>query len=146
MKSLILFLLIGLSILYNTKDAVSYARKYCNINDYIYYEYKDSFGYSANFVSRCLKTGGQQLTGCVGLDSKGDIHLISNLRSCLTKKGWKSQKGMPKGFKAGYPFFSENHAKIATYVRENNIKYCSHSNNRCDASINADSSFYYYYL
>ena len=147
MKLIILFLLLELSFSYNTTAAIYYARRYCKTNYYYYNVYPDGYGNSANFVSQCLRAGGQDLDGCAGIDNKGSIPFVSNLRACLTKKGWKSQKGMPKKFKAGYPFFIENmHARICTNIEGNTIRYCSHSNNICDGRVSANSSFYYYYL
>ena len=85
MKYLFLIsLLIGYSLSYSTTKAINYARKYCqNYNpDYKKYANADC----ANFVSQCLIAGGQSLSGCSGLDAKGAIPLVSNLRNCLTKK------------------------------------------------------------
>ena len=146
MKSIILFFLLGLSFSYNANKAVSFARTYCKNYHNSYKNYRDTYGDNSNFVSQCLIAGGQDLNGCIGLDGYGCIYLPNNLKSCLTLKGWKSQKGMPNEFKAGYPFFNGRKGMIATSVEGNTIKYCSHTFDKCDATINADTSFYYYYL
>ena len=142
----ILLLLLGFSFSYNTNNAINYARNYCKNYHNSYSNYKDIYGDNSNYVSQCLIEGGQDLNGCRGLDYDGSIYLPNNLKSCLTLKGWKSQKGIPEEFKAGYPFFKGRRGIIAISVEGNTIRYCSHTNDRCDATINADSSFYYYNL
>ena len=143
MKIILFCLLIVSLSAYNTGNDISYARQYCkNYNTkYIRYDGVDC----ANFVSQCLKAGGQDLSGCAGLDSKGAIPYVPNLQSCLTKKGWKSQKGVPNKFKGGYPFFIPNqHAMIATAVNGKTVTYCGHTNDRCDATLNNQDYLYYY--
>ena len=143
MKTVIFCLLIVSLSAYNRDKAISYARKYCkNYNsDYKKYTGADC----ANFVSQCLKAGGQSLSGCTGLDAKGAIPYVPNLRSCLTKKGWKSQKGVSNKFKGGYPFFIGNdHAMIATAVNGKTVTFCGHTNDRCDATVNNQNYIYYY--
>ena len=143
MKSIIFCLLIVSLSAYSTDKAIKYARKYCkNYNpDYKKYNGADC----ANFVSQCLIAGGQSLKGCNGLDAKGAIPYVPNLQSCLTKKGWKSQKGVPKQFKGGYPFFIPNqHAIIATGVSGKTVTFCGHTNDRCDSTVNNQNYVYYY--
>ena len=142
MKS-ILFLLIGLSISYSTFDAIAYARRYCKVYNSDYDNYYGSD--NANFVSQCLISGGQTLEGCIGLDSKGSIPNISDLKSCLTQKGWKSQIGYTNKFKAGYPFFTNNvDAMLATIVIEKDIRFCGHTGDRCDKQTSGDQYTYFY--
>ena len=144
MKYIIFCLLIAFSLSdYSPAKAVTYARKYCkNYNsDYIKYPGADC----ANFVSQCLKAGGQSLSGCNGLDKKGAIPYVPNLRSCLTKKGWKSQQGVPKKFKAGYPLFktSGSHAMLATKVEGNNVYFAAHTTNYYDHKLTYSVDYYY---
>ena len=140
----LLSLLIGYSLSYSTANAISYARKYCKNYNSNYKKYPGAD--CANFVSQCLIAGGQTLSGCSGLDAKGTLPLVSNLRNCLTKKGWKSTKGVSKKFKGGYPFFDgNNHAMIATSVSGSKVTYCGHTNDRCDYTL-TNSNYYYYYL
>ena len=128
---------------YNRDKAISYARKYCKSYNPAYKRYNGAD--CANFVSQCLKEGGQSLSGCNGLDEKGAIPYVPNLESCLTKKGWKSSRGVPKQFKAGYPFFiPKQHAMIATAVNGKTITYCGHTNDRCDATVTSEKYDYYY--
>ena len=145
MKSLILFFLIGLSSLsYVPEKAISYARKYCdNYNTkYNYYEGYDG----ANFVSQWMVEGGQDFDNCVGLDSKCNFVLMINLRTCLIQKGWRTLIGRPKKFKAGYPFFGAESVMIATEVKDDYIKFCRHSMNRCDEKITEFENYLYFYL
>ena len=72
--------------------------------------------------------------------------MVSNLKSCLTKKGWKSKTGLPKGFKGGYPFFNGNqYAMIATGVSGSTVTYCSHFPDTCGKTTSG-SNYDYYYL
>ena len=143
MKSIILLLLIGLSISYSTSEAIAYARGYCNIYNSAYENYYGSD--NANFVSQCLIAGGQTLDGCIGIDNKGSIPNIADLKSCLTKKGWKSQIGYTHKFKAGYPFFTNNEdAMLATVVVGNEIRFCGHTKDRCDRVTSGDQYTYFY--
>ena len=146
MKLILLALLLGFSLSYDASAAIKYARTYCKNYNSAYNNYRNSGGDCANFVSQCLIKGGQSLDGCAGRDGKGTLPLVSNLRSCLEKKGWHYTQGVSKKFKAGYPFFIGNsHAMIATGVSGNRVTYCGHTNDRCDYSL-TDSSYYYYYL
>ena len=145
MKSIIILLIIGLSLSYNPSEAIKYARQYCSHYNPNFINYRPYGGDCANFVSQCLMKGGQSLNGCPGLDKKGSIPYVPNLRTCLKKKGWNFSKGVSKKFKAGYPFFDgNNHAMIATGVNGNTITYCGHTNDRCDHKL-VNNNFLYYY-
>ena len=145
MKSFIILLLIWFSLSYNTANAISYAKKYCSHYNSKYKDYSHSGGDCANFVSQCLIEGGLSLKGCSGLDSKGAIPYVPDLRSCLKQKGWHFTQGVSKKFKAGYPFFEGNsHAMIATGVSGSTITYCGHTNDRFNNQL-VNSKYYYYY-
>ena len=144
MKLTLLLALIGLALSYNADAAVTYAIKYCRDynNNYNTYPGVDC----ANFVSQCLIAGGQTLSGCSGLDSKGTLPAVSDLKTCLSKKGWKSSSTKPSSFKAGYPFFhnSYSHAMIATKISGSYVYYAGHTNDRCgDTYIISGVTFYY---
>ena len=148
MKIFTLCLLIGLSLSYNTTNAIHYARLNCieHAGPYNPDDYRIKGQQCARYISQCLRAGGQDFNGCSGIDSKGNFLKVVDLRRCLTLKGWKSKKGLPKQFKAGYPFFIENsHAMLATYLKGKNITFCSNSPDRCDYKT-TDKSFIYYYL
>ena len=93
-----------------------------------------------------MAEGGQDFDKCVGLDSKGSFVLMVNLRACLIQKGWKTLIGRPKQFKAGYPFFGAESVMIATEVKDDYIKFCRHSMNRCDEKITEFENYLYFYL
>ena len=144
MKVTLLLVLLGFALSYNANAAVKYALAHCkNYNqNYNTYPGKDC----ANFVSQCLIAGGQSLSGCGGLDGKGAIPLVDNLKSCLSSKGWKKSSTRPSSFKAGYPFFhnSYSHAMIATSVNSGSVYYAGHTNDRCgDVSISSGVTWYY---
>ena len=144
MKALIFLFLVGFSLTYNPSAAVSYARRYCkNYNGkYIKYPGADC----ANFVSQCMKAGGMSFNDCksVGwVNENGCMPNVGGLKSCLKKKKWKEYSKRPNCFKAGYPFFYGNsHAVIASFVNGNNIKYCGHTNDRCDQPLSDSVLFY----
>ena len=146
MKSIIFILLLNFIFSYNPTSAIQYARKYCRKYNTEYKNYKDYGCDCSNFVSQCLMAGGLSLKKCVGLDEKGSIPKTKNLKTCLTQLGWKSQVGVPKAFKAGYPFFwGDNHARIATAVNGKTITYCDHKcTDTCDGKITDDTLIYYY--
>ena len=147
MKSILLLLLLGMSMTYDTRKAVSYARTYCSNYNTRYRNYRNSGGDCANFVSQCLIAGGYNLRDCYGADEYGAIPLVSNLEECLVAKGWKRSVGMPSAFKAGYPFFiPDEHAMIATGVSGDYVTYCGHTNDRCNAQMGAPDDWNYYYL
>ena len=90
--------------------------------------------------------GVQSLSGYSGLDSKGTLPLVSNLRKCLSKKNWKSSSTRPGSFKAGYPFFhnSYEHAMLATKISGSKVYYAGHTNDRCgDVYMTCGATWYY---
>ena len=138
MKVLLLMLLITYSLNYNAANAVAYAKQWWNGYNPAYNNYNGSGGDCANFVSQCLIAGGQSLSGC-STDGKGCVPGVSNLKSCLTKKGWKSKIGYTNKFKAGYPFFTNDlDAMLATVVSGKDIIFCGHSGDRCDKQTSGD--------
>ena len=146
MKSLIIFILLGLSLTYKPEDAVSYARTHCAVYSKSYSDLSKEGGDSANFVSQCLKAGGLDLSNCgVKTDKHGSIHKSADLKSCLTKKGWHSSTSLPSGFKGGYPMFrtSNSHALIATIVSGTTVYYCSHTDDHCDAILGSGVTYFY---
>ena len=145
MKLILLWTLLGLSLSYNAGAAISYARTYCSNYNSAFINYRNLGGDCANFVSQCLMAGGQDFNGCGGKDSKGTLPLVSNLRSCLQKKGWHYTRGVSRNFRAGYPFFNGNsHAMIATGVNGGTVTFCGHTNDRCDYTINNPNYDYFY--
>ena len=146
MKYIILSLLILYTLSYNPQKAIEYAKKYCrNYND-LYKNYKNYGCDCSNFVSQCLIAGGLDISNCIGLDEKGGIPKTTNLKACLTQKGWKSRVGKPNSFKPGYPFFKgDMHARIATGMDGNYVIYCDHKcEDTCNGRINDDTLIYYY--
>ena len=146
MKSIIIFILIGISINYIPSQAISYARRYCQNYNTRYDTYPEDEK-AASFVSQCLVAGGINFwnTNCSSI-RKGIIYGPYNLYNCLTKIGWKRSTKLTKEFKSGYPFFiGKNIPKIATYVSNISITYCSHAPDRCDAKIQPRSDFIYFY-
>ena len=144
MKSFLILLLLGVTFCYNAGAAVSYAKKYCkNYNK----EYPSFNGDCSNFVSQCLNAGGMNLLDCANVrnvNGKGTFASITTLKTCLTKKGWKSSNTRPKAFKAGYPMFRGNtHTIIATYVSADKILYCGHTQDVCDGVLKGDVTYYY---
>ena len=147
MKTIILLFLIGFSLSYNTGAAIRYARQYCDHYNpkipYYAYEHDDS----ASFVSQCMTAGGINFHNCsVGkIDSYGLITRVRDLKLCLQQKGWKHSSTRPASFKPGYPIFSINyeHAKIATAIEGPGVRYCSHTNDRCDAYISSGIEYYF---
>ena len=148
MKIIISFLIFVFSITYQPNDAVTYARHYCKYYNsaYSYSNYPETRqNDDAKFVSQCLIAGGQKLDGCPNVNRYGLISSISNLRSCLQQKGWKSSKTKPPNFRAGYPMIKLDlsHAIIATLVSGSSIYYSAHSPDTCDRKL--DSKLYYYF-
>ena len=140
MKTILICLLLGLSFSYNKIGAINYALKYCNNYNPKYNNYKDKGEEeSANFVSQCISVGGgQDLTGCEGLDDKGMIPNSSNLKKCLISKGWKKNR---LTIAKGYPIFTKvnSYAMFMTNVGTDGILYCSHAPDRCKARTNYKS-------
>ena len=144
MKLTLLIALIGLALSYNAGKAVTYALKHCKSYNKNYNTYPGLD--CANFVSQCLIAGGQTLSGCSGLDSKGTLPAVSDLKTCLSKKGWKSSSTKPSSFKAGYPFFHNSyaHAMLATKISGSKVYYAGHTNDRCgNAYMTGDVTYYY---
>ena len=146
MRYIIFSLLITFIFSYNPTKAIAYARKHCKNYNPLYNNYKDQSCDCSNFVSQCLIEGGLDLSKCDYRDNKGAVPNTSNLKSCLTKLGWKSQQGLPKQFKAGYPFFQGNmHARFATGVNGKTVTFCDHKcTDTCDGTISDDKLIYYY--
>ena len=145
MKATIIILLLGFTFSFNPGNSMKYALTYCNHYNPKYHYYKDR-GEDAHFVSQCLVAGGQNFDGCNGRDGKGMILSVSNLKTCLLSKGWKSSDKKPASFKMGYPIFFKNclHAMIATGFDGDNVVFCAHDRDRCNAKIKATSVDYYY--
>ena len=144
MKVTLLLVLLGFALFYDPDAAVSYALAYCRDYNGAYNSYPGND--CANFVSQCLIYGGEDLSGCAGLDDKGAIPSVSDLKSCLSSKGWRSSSTRPSSFIAGYPFFhnSYSHAMIATSVNSGSVYYAGHTNDRCgDVSISSGVTWYY---
>ena len=144
MKVIILFSLLVIAITYDGNKAANYALKYCrNYNPY-YNNYPGND--CSNFVSQCLRAGGQDFDGCSGKDNKGGIPRVTDLQNCLKKKGWKSASTRPSAFKRGYPLFLNNipHGMIATQINPNSVNFASHSSDRCgDVTISSGVTYYY---
>ena len=134
MKTILIFLLFELAFSYNGAGAAEYAKKWCNKYnpDYNNYKYKDAFAESVNFISQCISVGGgQDLTGCEGLDDKGMLKNASDLKQCLISKGWKiSDKISP-----GFPIFYKRSSigMVATQVDAKVVIFCSHAPDRCNS-------------
>ena len=140
MKKILICLLLGFTFSYNGEGAVNYAKIYCNKYNPNYNNYKNSKdgNEAANFVSQCISVGGGlDLTGCEGLDDKGMIKKNSDLKKCLTLKGWKKTNKISKG----YPMFLRygSFPMIITDVQRSGIIFCSHNYDRCDGRISFNS-------
>ena len=138
MKSILIYLLIGLTLSYNAEFAVLYAKKYCATSNPNYHDYRkiDPNKESYNFMSQCIHAGGQDFTGCEGLDDKGMLTDTYDLQKCLLMKGWKKTDV----FAPGYPIFRKTasvvmNGMIATGVEGPFIKFCSHCYDRCHSII-----------
>ena len=144
MKSIFILLLIEIIYSYDTEKAINYAKKYCKDYNPDYNTYDED---SANFVSQCLIAGGEGITDCKLSDDKNAFQSVANLKSCLYQLGWKVQSGVPRQFKAGYPFFNnENtHVMIATEVNGKTITYCGHTKDSCDEVLENPNKYHYYY-
>ena len=138
MKSILICLLLGLTLSYNAEFAVLYAKKYCGASNPNYHDYRkiDPNKESYNFMSQCIHAGGQDFTGCEGLDDKGMLTDTYDLQKCLLMKGWKKTDV----FAPGYPIFRKTasvvmNGMIATGVEGPFIKFCSHCYDRCHSII-----------
>ena len=147
MKAIILLFLVGLSLSYNPSAAVSYARTYCSSYNRGYANYAGQGGDCANFVSQCMKAGGMNFGSCSvsWIDSYGCLPRVADLKSCLSQKGWHHSTSRPASFKAGYPIFltSGSHAMLATSIEGGSVRFCAHTNDRCDALISSGIEYYY---
>ena len=148
MRTIILFFLIGLSLSYDRKAAVEYARKHWNnYNDEEYINYADNGGDCANFVSQCMIAGGFNFYGCsvTYRDAKGSLPRVRDIYSCLIQKGWHKSKTLLPSFKAGYPVFLEDksHVMIASSVSEGIVKISGHTNDRWDYIVPAELVYFY---
>ena len=145
MKAIIIILLFGISFTYDRTKAINYARKYCNYpspGNYDYYRSSEN----SYFVSECMAVGGQRFDGCSGLNSKGMFHNVENLKKSLISKGWKLSISKSTKYKAGYPIFLKrgSHAMFMTGLDGDDIIFCAHEKDRCDAKIKANILDYYY--
>ena len=139
MKTVLICLLFGLALSYNAQLALLYAQNYCNKYNPKYNDYhkterpKEAY----NYISQCLKEGGQDFTGCEGLDDKGMLTNAYDLQKCLLSKGWKRSAG----FAPGYPIFSLRYSVngIVLSVDEKTVKYCSHAPDRCHSQSSKKS-------
>ena len=119
MKTVLICLLLGLALSYNADLALLYARNYCNKYNPKYNDYhkterpKEAY----NYISQCLKEGGQDFTGCEGLDDKGMLTDTYDLQKCLLMKGWKKTDV----FAPGYPIFRKDGTYSALVVEINGI-------------------------
>ena len=131
MKVVLLLVLVGLALSFNPSAALNYASAHCKKYNSKYNTYPGND--SANFVSQCLIAGGLKLSDCPGLDRKGAIPYIPNLRKCLTKRGWSAHSSKPACFKAGYPFFTSSygHAMLAAKISGSKVYVYGHTNDRC---------------
>ena len=147
MKTIILLFLIGFSLTYDAAAAVRYARTYCSNYNTGYANYRDMGGDCANFVSQCMKAGGMNFGSCsvTWLDNYGCLPRVADLKSCLTQKGWRHSTSRPSSFKGGYPIFltSGSHAMLATAIEGSSVRFCGHTNDRCDALISSGIEYYY---
>ena len=141
MKAIIVCLLLGLSFSYSDIGAINYALRYCNNYNPKYNSYKGTEKEeSANFVSQCISIGGgQDLSGCEGLDDKGMIPKISDLKRCLISKGWK----IGAKISTGDPLFLRTGSYAMIFTGFDNkrlmIKFSSHSPDRCDGVTSVSS-------
>ena len=135
MKAILICLLLGLSVSYKGDLAVAYAKKHCSKYNPAYNNYRkiDMTAESINFMSQCIHAGGQNFTGCEGLDDKGMFKNIQDLKKCLQAKGWTKTEI----FAPGNPIFQRRYAygMIATAVEDKAVKFCSHSPDRCHSQI-----------
>ena len=139
MKTVLICLLFGLALSYNAQLALLYAQNYCNKYNPKYNDYHkmDSNKEAFNFISQSLKEGGVDFEGCEGLDDKGMIKKNSDLKKCLTLKGWKKTNKISKG----YPMFLRygSFPMIITDVQRSGIIFCSHNYDRCDGRVSFNS-------
>ena len=147
MKAIIFLFFIGFSLTYDRGAAVNYARTYCQNYNWNYYDYGSQGGDCANFVSQCMIAGGMNFYSCTvsWIDDRGCLPRVRDLKSCLQQKGWKSSTSRPASFKAGYPIFATayEHAMIATGIEGSGVRFCGHTNDRCDSMIYDGIEYFY---
>ena len=150
MKTIIIILLLGISLSFDAGASRAYAARYNTEYNPNYKNYKYQEGDSANFVSQCLYNGGQSFSGCAGLDSKGMIPKVNDLKTCLLSKGWRSSSTKPVNYKSGYPMFYKNSygtsALIATRIEKTIVFYCSHNPDGCGFMKESTEGLEYYFL
>ena len=110
--------------------------KYCNNYNPNYNNYKGrDKNEAANFVSQCISVGGgQSLDGCEGLDDKGMITSIHQLKKCLISKKWRKTTAPL----LGDPLFllGSFQAMILTdYHDLYNTNFSSHEPDRCNGLV-----------
>ena len=130
---------------YINKEAIEYARKYCENHNTDYVYLRDDVNEKVNFVSQCLFEGGQSFSGCRGKDIYGMLRTYNDLTNCLTKKGWKNSTTKNDKIKEGYPAFVKETRNflIITDFKDNKVIYCSHKG-ICDQEIGENNLIYYY--
>ena len=147
MKFITLLLLVGLALSYDRSAAVNYAKTYCSRYNSAYNDYGSVGGDCANFVSQCMRAGGMRFNDCSvsWLDEYGCLPRVSDLKSCLSQKGWHSSSSKPSSFKAGYPLFlsSGSHAMLAVSVDGSTVYYAAHTTDRCNQPISSGVVYYY---
>ena len=145
-----LFFGLSLSLSYDPKKAVEFAKGHCSLKDKEFFDedipYEDAFT-GTNFVTQCLIAGGFDISNCK-TDGKGSISEFPDLFSCLKQKGWKSSSERPKRFKAGYPLIVHNSLwSIATEVNATKVTFASLSGIiSCNMSFNPyiNSQIFFY--
>ena len=146
MKLFILFLIFQIIFPYQPSDAVKYAKKYGEVNNPKYINYKEKENEDVNFVSQCLFAGGESFSGCRGKDRKGMIYNYNDLLECLRNKGWTESRERNSTFKAGYPvlLYKDRHPMIAIDFEGDKTVYCAHRNNECFQTKNNDELIFLY--
>ena len=146
MKLFILFLIFQIIFPYQPSDAVKYAKKYGEVNNPKYINYKEKENEDVNFVSQCLFAGGESFSGCRGKDRKGMIYNYNDLLECLRIKGWTESRERNSTFKAGYPvlLYKDRHPMIAIDFEGDKTVYCGHRNNECFQTRNNDDLIFLY--
>ena len=85
---------------------------------------------------------------CPSVDNKGIIPIGSSLQNCLRQKyGWKKYTTRPLNYKPGYPIFRKDgtYSALVIEINGNRLITDSHTPDRCQLSIDAKDSFYYFY-
>ena len=135
MKAILILFLLSLTFSYDREKAARYAKNYCNNYNPKYNKYEKNYEESPNFVSQCMKAGGQDFEGCEGKDDKGMVKNATALKECLISKGWTIAN-----FPAiGNPAFIK-HSPLVVIISDDNpdrqkVTHCSHEPDRCGATI-----------